>query len=170
MSELTEEQKEECRRRAMEMLSELIKPKKKEPFRPFKLSETKSIAENLDDGLKFYLDAECTRPIEKVQWDKGFHVTMIGGKEEILPNTVETGGIATATFYVRNETPYKFGIKDFDFPDRRVKILITDSWLLPMIPTKIVLTVSTIESAAQGITESAVESAQLMIKGFFVIE
>ena len=165
MSELTEKQKEQARREALKMAEEL---KLKKIIK--KLEETKSVVENLDEGIKFYFDAECTQPIQKVQWNEGFRATMISGEEKILPNTIESGGVATATFYVKNETKYKFGVRELKFPDKRVIISITNDWLMPMVPVKVGLVISTAESAAKGVTEAAVESAQLTINGFFVIE
>jgi len=121
---------------------------------------------NLDEGIKFYFDSECKRPIEKVQWDSGFHVTMADGKTEHIQNVVKEGEMAVATFYVRNETEFRFGVRDFSFPDRRVKIHIVESWLYPSVPVKVVLSVLMLPTTKKEI----VESAQFSINGFFVID
>ena len=121
---------------------------------------------NLDEGIKFYFDVECKKPIEKVQWDSGFHVTMTDGKTEHIQNVVKEGEMAVAIFYVRNETKYKFGVREFSFPDRRVKIHIAESWLIPTVPVKVVLSVLMLPTAKKEI----VESAQFSINGFFIID
>lgn len=123
------------------------------------------VKEKLDEGIKFYFDMECKRPIKKVKWDKGFQVTMADGKIEVLDNTVELGNPATATFFVRNETNHRFGVQKLEFPDERVKCTIQESWLMPMRPLKVVLTIRPSVTPIK-----VVESAQFFIEGFFIIE
>jgi hypothetical protein len=159
-SELTEKQKEQAKREAMEIFNETKKPKK-----AHEVMKQKSKVENLDTGIKFYFDVECKRPIEKVKWDKGFQVTMADGKIEVLDNTVEVGNPATATFFVRNETNHRFGVQKLEFPDERVRCTIQESWLMPMRPVKVVLTIKPSTAPIK-----VVESAQFFIEGFFIIE
>lgn len=121
----------------------------------------------LHEGIKFYFDASCKKPVKEIKWDSGFHITMVNGEMEHLPNVALAGQVVTANFYARNETKYKFGVRELLFPDKRVKIEIADSWLLPMSPVKVALSV---QISSEPIKKEVVEAAQFVIKGFFVVE
>ena len=120
----------------------------------------------LKDGIKFYFDPKCRNPIGTIQWDSGFRVTMANGNVEHIQNVIKEGEMAVATFYVRNETKYRFGVRELNFPDKRVKISIAESWLYPLVPVKVVLSILMSPTTRKEV----VESAQFLIDGFFVIE
>ena len=120
------------------------------------------------DDIKFYFDKECTKPIDKVKWDSGFHVTMADGTETKIENIAKAGELAIATFYVRNEHPtIRFGVHEITHPDPNVKTTIESAWLLPMSPTKITLSV---QISSEPTQKDVVESANFVLSGFFVID
>jgi len=121
-------------------------------------------------NIKFYFDEKCTRPLKKVEWDGGFRVTFDSGTEELIKNVAVAGQEATATFYVRNESNFRFGIRTISHPDDRVKIIVDavdHDWLYPHEPIKVTFSVKV---SPEPTKKDIVESANFVITGFFVID
>jgi len=116
------------------------------------------------EKIGIYADVGCTKPIETIEWNTGYILTLIDGTREILKNTAEGGQVVTATVYLKNESKWRFAITKISFPDKRIKIKVESPWLL-LKPVK--LTIS-FEVPKNPIPEDVIQADKILIEGYYV--
>lgn len=117
------------------------------------------------DSIKLYADFQCKQPINTIEWDNRIIITLVDGSEEMLPNTAEAGGTATAIAYLRNETRFRFGITNISFPDKRLKIEIGNKWLMPGLSTKIVVSFKVPKEITP---DDVIKPNNIIIDGYYI--
>lgn len=120
---------------------------------------------NKTNSIKLYSDVRCEHPINTIEWDNSMIIKLMDGSEEILPNTVGSGEVAVATAYLRNETKFRFGITAISFPDKRLKIDIGNKWLLPGLPTKIIISFKVPNEVTP---EDVIKPSNITIEGYYI--
>jgi len=112
--------------------------------------------------IKFYLDQECTKPIDVINW-KNKVLVLTNGEKVTFENAYEIGEIAITEFYIRNEGNTKYGVTNVKLPDDRIKYKLDSSWLHPNIPVKITLSFPVKD-------EVMFKGNDVIIEGYYVYE
>jgi len=116
--------------------------------------------------VRIYADEACKRPIETIEWDNGYILTLINGEKEVLRNTAKAGEVATATIYLKNESRWRFGITKISFLDKRVKFKIASSWLL-LGPVELIISFDVPKNPTP---KDVIKAGEVEINGFYVYE
>jgi len=116
--------------------------------------------------IRFYADVNCSTPLETIEWDGGFVVTLCTGEKAELRNTAVAGKVAVATFYIRNEEKYRYAVTNISHSDSRIKVRIEKGWLLPNAPVKIVVSyrVPNLLTA-----ENIIKKGIIKVEGYYVM-
>lgn len=115
--------------------------------------------------LKIYADKECTQPISAIEWNNQTIITLVSGEKVVLPNTSKGGENATATFYIKNEKDYDYGITGISFTDNRVKVNVSSAW----IRAKQVVQMTLIFYVPPNPTEEdIIDAGNIKITGYFI--
>lgn len=122
------------------------------------------MSEDVPD-LKLYADAECTQPILTIEWNNKVIMKLVDGTEKILPNCARGGDKAIAAVWVKNETPYDFGITSVSFPDNRVRIVFSSPWVYPNQPVMLTLVFDVPEKAT---AKDIIRANKLQIGGYYI--
>lgn len=119
----------------------------------------------VNDKIKIYSDIKCFIPINSIKWDSSFEIVLVDGTKETIPNTAVAGQTVIATFYIRNESEYRFGVTKIYHPDNRIKLSIGNPWLIPHNPIKMTLTfiVPLVVSP-----DDVIKTGQVQIEGYFI--
>jgi|SRR3972149_4675596 len=110
--------------------------------------------------LKFFMDAMGTQEISQVSWKGSITITLVHG-EKVTAHKL--GNVATAVFYIINDSNNDFGVTDIVMPDKRIKYVIDSSWIYPNKPVKIELTFPIKD-------EIILQGNKIEIKGYYVIQ
>lgn len=97
------------------------------------------MSENIAD-LKVYSDPECTKQIlTTIEWNNSIKMVLSDGSERIIPNYLEDGETGLAEVWIKNDSPYDYGITKISFDDPRVQVFLSESWIYPSRPVKLTL-------------------------------
>jgi hypothetical protein len=119
------------------------------------------------NNLKIYANQECTQPISVIEWGNFVKVKLADGTEKIIPNTATGGETATATFWIRNEGEYDYGITHISFSDERVQVFLSESWIYPNKLIKITLT---FPIPMRPTKKDVIQAGMIIIEGFYVFK
>lgn len=117
------------------------------------------------EGINFYADQECTKPISNISWNSSIKIKLADGTEQILPNTARGGDSAIAVIWVKNETEFDYGITEISFSDSRVQVLFSSSWVYPNRPTQISIV---FHVPAVPTKSDIVEAGTVIVHGYFI--
>lgn len=117
------------------------------------------------DSLKVYADPECTQLISTIGWSNSIKIKLADGTEKILSNTAQGGDTATATVWIKNESPYDYGITGITFDDSRVQVMLSSSWIFPNRPTQMTI----IFPVPQNPTKAdIIKAGKINIAGYYI--
>jgi hypothetical protein len=119
------------------------------------------------DEIQISLNEQGTKPINIIQWNEGLIMELIGGTKIPMPNVATPNQNVEASFFLINNTPNRFGIKSITFPDPRIQISFSSSWIIKDIPVKVTLKYKIPINPTKN---DVIKPANLEITGFFVIE
>lgn len=89
------------------------------------------------ENLRIFADAECTQEISTIGWSNSIKIKLADGTEKILPNTARGGDTATTIVWIRNDSPFDYGITEISFDDPRIQLLLSSPWVYPSRPTQL---------------------------------
>jgi hypothetical protein len=117
------------------------------------------------EKLEIYADPECTQKISTISWNNSIKIKLVDGTEKILSNTANGGDTATATVWIKNESPYDYGITRVSFDDNRVQAFLSSSWVYPNRPTqlRIVFSVPQVPTRAD-----IIKAGKINIEGYYI--
>lgn len=114
--------------------------------------------------VQIYADKACQKPIDTIEWDNGYVLTLINGEKEELRNTAKADDVATAVVYLKNKNKWRFGITKISFPDERVKFKIANSWL-SLGPVELTISFKVPKNPT---LEDVIEKGKITIEGYYV--
>lgn len=117
------------------------------------------------EGLKIYADPECTQEISTIAWNNSVKIVLADGTEKIIPNCARAGESATATVWVKNESPYDYGITRISFSDERVLLSLSSSWVYPSRPVNLTLTFPIPKNPAKT---DIIKASKVNIEGYYI--
>lgn len=122
------------------------------------------MVENIND-LKIYADAECTQVVSTIVWNNFIKIKLADGTEKTIPNCARGGDKATATVWIKNDSPYDYGITEISFSDDRVQVLLSESWVYPQRPTRITLTFSVPRNPTKA---DIIKAGTIKVQGYYI--
>jgi hypothetical protein len=120
-----------------------------------------------ESNIKFFKDKERTQPLVNIEWNNESILSLFDGTKKVLKNTVEAGRTVKTLFYVFNDNPYGFGITKINFPDSRVKVSHSSSWIYKDNPIIITLEYTV---PSNPTLKDVIKPQKLTIEGYFIIE
>jgi hypothetical protein len=117
------------------------------------------------DNLQIYADEQCTQPISTIGWNNSIKIKLADGTEKILPNTARGGDSATTTVWIKNESPYDYGITGISFDDNRVQVILSSSWVYPNRPTQMTIIFPV---PANPTKDDIVKAGKINITGYYI--
>ena len=121
------------------------------------------MSEEIGD-IKIYAGRGCNKLIDTIEWDTKVIIALINGEKEILKNTASSGQTVSAIVYLKNESKWRFGIRNITFPDKRVKIKVEKSWVLTS-PVKLTISFDVPENPTP---DDVIKAGKVQIEGFYV--
>jgi hypothetical protein len=117
--------------------------------------------------IQISLDEQGTKPISTIQWNEGLMMELVGGVKVPMPNVATPNQNVEASFFLINNTLNRFGIKSITFPDPRIQINLSGTWIIKDTPVKVTLKYRIPNNPTKN---DVIKPANLEISGFFVIE
>jgi hypothetical protein len=117
------------------------------------------------ETLKIYADPECTMPISTIEWNNSVKITLVDGTEKVIPNCARAGESATATVWIKNESPFDYGITRISFSDPRVQVALSSSWIYPSRPTSLTLSFPVPNNPTKA---DIIPAGKVIIEGYYI--
>jgi len=115
--------------------------------------------------LKIYADPACTQQISTIGWNNSVKMTLVDGTIKVIPNCAKAGESATAEVWIKNPSPYDYGITSMSFSDPRVQILLSSAWIYPQRPINIKLVFPVPSKPAET---DVIPAGKINIEGYYI--
>jgi hypothetical protein len=102
-----------------------------------------------------------------MEWTNAIKIRLVDGTEKVYPNTANAGSKATAEVWVKNETPYDFGITEVSFSDPRVQVSFSSSWIYPQRPVSMKVEFPVPDNPTEA---DIIKSGKIDIKGYYIFK
>ena len=114
------------------------------------------------EQLKIYADPACTKPIDSIAWLNAEKINVVkkDGSVEIH-DSIREGESATAECWIKNHSPYDFGVTKILSSNPNIQVFLTESTIYPQRPVKLTLLAMAKEGAYIG-------EPLIGIKGYYI--